>query len=164
MKKNRDEEDNVVASNLSADKAGAIETENVSDGLKQKIEELENQVKRALADYQNLEIRVMEERRVWVQQANKGMLLRFLPGVDTLELAAKHSKDQGIGLALAQILQALREEGIKKIATEGLVFDPHTMECVETVDGQEGIVEKEIRAGYTLYDKILRPAQVLVGR
>jgi len=132
--------------------------------LIKKNEELEHQVKRTLADYQNLEKRVAEDRMEWIKLANKQLLLRILPAVDSLILAEKHTKDEGIILSIKMFLDALEQEGIKKIETIGKDFDPNIMECVHVADGDEGKVVEEIKAGYTLYDKILRPAQVIVGK
>ena len=132
--------------------------------LIKKNEELEHQVKRTLADYQNLEKRVAEDRMEWIKLANKQLLLRILPAVDSLILAEKHTKDEGIILSIKTFLDALEQEGIKKIETIGKDFDPNIMECVHVADGNEGKVVEEIKAGYTLYDKILRPAQVIVGK
>ena len=132
--------------------------------LIKKNEELEHQVKRTLADYQNLEKRVAEDRMEWIKLANKQLLLRILPAVDSLILAEKHTKDEGIILSIKMFLDALEQEGIKKIETIGKDFDPNIMECVHVADGNEGKVVEEIKAGYTLYDKILRPAQVIVGK
>ena len=132
--------------------------------LKQKIEELENQNKRLLADYRNLEQRVDSQRRDWILEANKKLLLNLLPVLDTLIVAEKHSKsDQSLSLSLKQFLDILRLEGVEKIETEGKIFDPNLMECIQTVEGQEGKVIEETRAGYKLYDRVLRPAQVRVG-
>ena len=138
--------------------------------LKQRIEELENKYKRALADYQNLEKRAVGERRDFVRTANKDLLLRLLPGLDALMLAAKHVSDQGLKLSIEKFLEILKNEGVEKIETAGKVFDPASMECIETIEvdpstekEQEGKVVEELRAGYTLYDSILRPAQVRVG-
>jgi len=146
------------ASGKFSDSVVAIET------LKQKIEELENQNKRILADYQNLEKRVAEERQEWILKANKDLLLRLLPVLDTLILATIHSKDQNLTVSLQQFLEVLKQEGVEKIKTIGANFDPHLMECIETVGGEEGKVIEEIRAGYMLYDKVLRVAQVKIGR
>ena len=132
--------------------------------LKQKTEEFENKYKRALADYQNLEKRVVVERKEWILKSNKELLLRLLPILDTLILATLHSKDEGLTVSLQQFLNVLREEGVEKIKSIGANFDPNSMECIQTVDGEEGRVIEELRAGYTLYDKILRPAQVKVGK
>jgi len=127
------------------------------------IKELENQLKRALADYQNLEKRVQEERKEWIKAANKEILLRLLPVLDTLMLASKHSEDKNIQVSVAQFLDILKSEGVERIKTEGQEFDPALMEAVTTAPGPEGKVVDEIRAGYRLYDKILRVAQVIVG-
>lgn len=134
------------------------------DELKKRNEELETQVKRLLADYQNLEKRTQAERGEIIQLANKELLLRILPALDTLMLAAKHITDEGLRLSIAQFHDALRQEGVEKIETAGKQFDPHTMECFETVEGEEGKVIEEAFAGYKLFDKIIRPAQVKVGK
>ena len=135
------------------------------DDLKEKYEELENQLKRTLADYQNLEKRVAEDRAEWIKMANKQLLLRLLPALDGLMLAEKHTKDQGIALSIKAMLDALKTEGVEKIEVAGKDFDPNTMECVQVIEGKEnGKVAEELRAGFTLYGKVLRPTQVAVGK
>ncbi len=125
---------------------------------------LENQLKRALADYQNLEKRVAEEKSSWIKAANKDLLLKLLPGLDSLILAEKHTQDEGVKLSIKHFLDILEQDGVKKIETVGLDFDPNFMEAVSTADGEEGKVVEEIRAGYTLFGQVLRPAQVVVGK
>ncbi len=134
--------------------------------LKEKIEELENQVKRTLADYRNLENRVQNERGEWILKANKQLLLNLLPVLDTLMLVDKHSqgKDQNLNLSVRQFLDILKKEGVVKIETMGKSFDPNLMEGIATVEGIDGKVIEELRTGYMLYDKVLRPAQVSVGK
>ncbi len=132
--------------------------------VENRVEELENQVKRTLADYRNLENRVQSERGEWILKANKQLLLNILPVLDTLIQASKHSKDQSLALSLQQFLGILEKEGVKKIETEGKDFDPTSMEGIGTVEGEEGKVIQETRSGYILYDKVLRPAQVTVGK
>lgn len=125
---------------------------------------LENQLKRALADYQNLEKRVVSEKSEWVKLANKGLLLRLLPALDNLSLAEKHTQDKGVTLSIDQMISAFKEEGIEKIETMGRDFDPNLMEVIHVTEGQEGKVVEEMRAGYTLFGQVLRPAQVAVGK
>jgi len=134
--------------------------------LKEKIEELENQNKRLLADYRNLENRVSQERGEWMLKSNKQLLLNILPVLDTLMFADKHSqgKDQNINLSLQHFLDILKKDGVTQIETLGKNFDPHLMECMTTVEGEEGKVIEELRTGYMLYDKVLRPSQVKVGK
>jgi molecular chaperone GrpE len=125
---------------------------------------LENQLKRALADYQNLEKRVSEEKSSWIKAANKDLLLKLLPGLDSLILAEKHTQDEGVKISIKHFLDILEQDGVKKIETEGKDFNPNFMEAVSTVVGEEGKVIEEVRSGYTLFDQVLRPAQVVVGK
>ena len=128
------------------------------------LENLENQLKRALADYQNLEKRIAQEKSEWIKMANKDLILRLLPGLDSLILAKKHTKDEGVIVSIKHFLDILETEGIKKIETEGQEFDPNTMEVVSTTEGKDNVVVDELRAGYTLYGTVIRPAQVVVGK
>src|SRR3989344_3399937 len=70
--------------------------------LKRKNEELEMQVKRVLADYQNLQKRTEGERGEIIKMANRELLLHLLPALDTLILAGKHVDDEGVKLSIAQ--------------------------------------------------------------
>lgn len=147
-----------------------IETEEVKDTVGEELEnlrslsqQLDNQLKRSLADYQNLQRRVQEEKSLWIKTASKDLLLKLLPVLDTLMLAQKHLSDKGLELSISQFLQILDSEGVKKIETVGKLFDPNTMEATGTAAGEEGKVIEEVRAGFTLYETILRPAQVIVG-
>ena len=128
------------------------------------LENLENQLKRALADYQNLEKRIVSEKSDWIRFANKDLILRLMPGLDSLLLAQKHTQDQGVKVSIKHFLDTLEEVVIKKIETTWVVFDPNLMEAVSTTTGTENIVVEELRAGYTINGQILRPAQVMVGR
>lgn len=125
---------------------------------------LENQLKRALADYQNLEKRVSEEKSSWIKAANKDLLLKLLPGLDSLVLAEKHTQDEGVRISIKHFLEILEADGVRKIETVGKDFNPHFMEVVATVEGESNKVMEEVRSGYTLFDQVLRPAQVVVGK
>src|SRR2546430_602084 len=76
--------------------------------FKQQAEESEGKYRRALADYQNLQKRVQEERLALIQAANKELLLRLLPVLDTLELANKHVQDEGLRVSISQFLDTLK--------------------------------------------------------
>ncbi len=126
--------------------------------------EIEIQLKKALADYQNLEKRVALEKEEVVKSANRGLILRLLPSLDTLTLAEKHTQDEGLRLSIKQMFDILEKEGLKKIETEGKEFNPEFMEAIQVVEGEEGKVMEELRTGFLLNGKVLRPAQVVVGR
>jgi molecular chaperone GrpE len=125
---------------------------------------LENQLKRALADYQNLEKRIASEKSSWILASNKNLLLRLLPGLDSLLLAEKHTQDEGVKLSIKHFLDILEQEGVKKIETVGKDFDPNLMEAITTQEGENNKVLEEVRSGYMLFETVLRPAQVIVGK
>jgi len=132
--------------------------------LKQKNGELEDQVKRIFADYQNLEKRALSERREWLIKANKDLILRFLPALDFLLLSSKHIKDEGLKLSIQKFFDILKEEGVEKIEAVGKEFDPNVMEGISTVAGEENKVIDEVRSGFRMGDQVLRPVQVTVGK
>jgi len=123
----------------------------------------ESKYYRALADYQNLEKRVRDERGENIKASNRDLLLRFLPILDTLELAQKHEENSTLKVVIDQFLATLKSDGVTKISTLGEIYDPMMMEVVTTNKGKEGVVIQEVRTGYLLHDKLLRPAQVIVG-
>jgi len=134
------------------------------DNLEVLANQHEANYKRALADYQNLQNRVNKEKQEWIKLSNKEMLLRLLPVLDTLLLASKHVDDQGLKVSVNIFQDTLKAEGVTKIKTVGEVFNPETMECIQTKEGEEGKVLEELRPGYMMHDKLLRPAQVTVGQ
>ncbi len=139
-------------------------TEQEIEKLKQKAQDCEDSYKRALADYQNLQKRVIEDRQNWLKIANRELLMRLLPVLDTLILANKHKETDELKVSINQFLDALKAEGVTRIDTIGKTFDPQFMEVVVTADGEEGKVLDEARAGFMIYDRLLRPAQVNVGK
>jgi len=125
---------------------------------------LENQLKRALADYHNLERRVDEERRLLAQLSSAILIEKFLPVLDNLENAQKHLNDEGLEIVIKQFRNVLAQEGVEEIVAEGAQFDPHFHEATEVIEGpDEGRVVKVIRKGYKIDSKVLRPTQVAVG-
>lgn len=137
--------------------------ESVEEIENEQLKNLENQLKRALADYQNLERRITEEKSAWIMAANKDLILKLLPVLDNLFLAQKHITDAGLDLSIQKFLDALYNEGMERIETKGRDFDPHLMECVSVQEGKENKVLEEVRAGFKINDTVLRPAQVIVG-
>ncbi len=130
----------------------------------EELQNLENQLRRALADYQNLEKRIIEEKSSWIRTANKDLILKLLPVLDNLFLAQKHITDEGLNLSIQKFLDVLREEGVGGVETKGKDFNPHTMECVSVQAGEENKVLEEVRSGFIINDRVIRPAQVVVGR
>jgi molecular chaperone GrpE len=133
-------------------------------GLENRVLELEDQLKRAVADYKNLERRFIEEKRETIRYANKELIINLLPALDALFLAGKYTQDQGVKLTVQRIIEVLKENGVEKVVTENVKYNAETMECVEIVEGTEGEVVEEIRPGFTINGKLIRAAQVKVGK
>ena len=112
------------------DKDENLEEDDVEEVENEQLKNLENQLKRALADYQNLERRITEEKSAWIMAANKDLILKLLPVLDNLFLAQKHIQDDGLKFSIQKFLDALSGEGVQRIETTGSDFDPNLMECV----------------------------------
>lgn len=133
--------------------------------LKKEIDEWKNKYLRALADYQNFENRIKEERLVLIKTANLNLILRLLPFLDNLEKAEIFIKDQGLKIAKDHLFQILKEVGVEEIEVLNKPFDPVTAEAIEIVKGdKDDIVVEVLRKGYRLGEKILRVAQVKVSK
>jgi len=134
------------------------------DERDEKIASLEDQLKRAVADYRNLERRSIEERIEAIKFANKNLIDALIPAFDTLFLAAKFTADESVKLTVDRIVSVLKENGIEKVKTDKAEYNAGTMECIEVVEGEEGKVIEEVRPGFTINGKLIRPAQVKVGK
>lgn len=129
------------------------------------VEELKNQLARALADYDNLRKRTEGEREVWIKFASQNILAKLLPVLDTLEVAQKHLNDQGLAIAVSQFKNVLKEEGLEEVRPEsGEKFDHNLHEAVESVKGgKHGDVAETILAGWKFTDgPVVRIAKVKV--
>lgn len=134
--------------------------------LQREIEEYKGKYLRALADYQNLERRVKEEREAQTKYASQKIVYALLEIFDIFEKVWEHNKsDEGLKLGINGFWEVLSENGVKKIETAGKKFDPYFMECTEVVESdKDDIVIEEVRSGYSIKDKVLRVAQVKVGK
>jgi molecular chaperone GrpE len=132
--------------------------------IKNEIEEWKAKYLRAIADYQNLERRNREEKEEVRKYAGEVILGRMLSAIDTLQKAKDHIKDTGLDLACNEFTAVLQEHGVEKMHTVGEVFDPHQMECIEVVEGEDNTVIEELLPGYRYHGKVLRVAQVKVGK
>lgn len=131
--------------------------------LEDKIKELEDNWKRAVADYRNLEKRMADERRDIILFANKEFLNRLLPAFDMLFLAEKHVNDEGLKITIKGLNDVLKDVGVERVKTIDEEFDPQTMECVEKINEGSKVLQ-ELRPGFLLNGRLLRPAMVKVGK
>jgi len=132
---------------------------------------------RTAAEFENYRKRVERDRRELTEYAASDLLKDLLPLVDDLEraLAATPAADAtasianyraGVELIHRQLLELLRKRGVTTVDALGTDFDPHVHQAVtqETSDvHREGEVIEELRRGYKLGDRLLRPAMVKVA-
>lgn len=154
-------DDKKKAENLDEQIEETVDTK--EDDRDQQIQELTEQLKRAVADYRNLERRSSEERIDAIRFANKKLIESLLPAFDTLFLAGKYTEDQSVKLTIGRIIEILKDNGIEKVTVDGAKYNPETMEVVEVVEGEKDTVVEEVRPGFVLNGKLIRPAQVKVG-
>lgn len=136
----------------------------VGEEVNKEVEEWKSKYLRALADYQNLEKRTQSEKIEIRKYAAEVVIGRILPTLDTLAKAKAHLQDPGLDLAYKELESALTELGVVRLEVVGKQFNPHEMECIEVVEGEDNKVVEELLPGYTLHNKILRVAQVKVGK
>jgi len=129
-----------------------------------KLEDLENRLKRTLADYANLEKRIAREKKEFVKFSNAQLLDKLLLVLDDLELCEEHLKDKGVTMAYNRFQEILESEGVEEIKALGKRFDPETMDAVEIIPGPKNKVMEIVLKGYFLNNKVLRPAKVKVGQ
>lgn len=166
---------------VSAEEFEKLQTEFSS--LQELTTRLDGQLKRAVADYQNLEKRVEQGRSELSSWAATNLITKILPVLSHLEkvinlgrpvLSEKsESKDwfRGVELAVQQLHQVLKDEGLEEIQIDpstplrtGSQFDPSLHEAVDTREGEQDKVLEVVEKGYNLGGKVIKPAKVVVGR
>ena len=125
---------------------------------------LEENWKRALADYHNLVKRVDADKKDFVTYATANIMAKLLPTLDILELAATHSQDQGVQMAVKQFKDVLAGEGLQEISPKvGDSYDHSSHECLETLPGEpDNTLAEIITKGYKINNYVIRPAKVKV--
>ena len=130
---------------------------------------------RARADFANLKRRTEEQRAESATVAGDRLLVRVLDLADDFDLAVEHVpaevKDtpwvDGIAAIDRKLRALLEAEGIKPMGGEGERFDPQTQQAIsyeDTADVPDGTVIKVLQRGFTIGDRVLRPALVAVAR
>jgi molecular chaperone GrpE len=130
---------------------------------------------RKTAEFDNYRKRVERERQAVTEAAAADLILDLLPLVDDFERAleaeatpeAVDKYRQGIELIHRQLLETLRKRGVRPIEALGADFDPHFHQAVtyEPAEGRrDGEIIGELRRGYMLGDRLLRPSMVKVAK
>ena len=135
------------------------------------VAEIEDRLLRVAADFDNYKKRVAREREEYVALANERLVKELLPILDDLERAldavGQHEEatvEEGVRLVHRSLAGLLERNGVREIATEGR-FDPHVHEALlsQPSEAEEGSVIDVVQKGYTLGDRVVRPARVVIA-
>jgi len=146
--------------------------------LARKEEELKQSQDRLLrmaAELDNTRKRLEREKSEGIAYANEGLMKDLLPVLDNLERALEHSENEadcgslveGVRMTLKGFLDSLARFGCTPFESVGNAFDPNFHEAVmqeEVADYPERTVIREFQKGYTLKERLLRPAMVVVSK
>jgi len=162
---------------VSAEAAGGHASAAKADGLDELRHEkdaLQDRLLRVAAEFENYRKRVDRDRRDQAEAALATALEDLLPIIDNLELAldAPVGSDaevyrKGVELIYQQMTELLRKRGVRPIEAVGADFDPHIHQAVVhevSSTHREGEVMAELRRGYMLGERLLRPAMVKVAK
>ncbi len=143
------------------------------DQEKIRSEEYLSRLKYMQADFDNFRKRVERQMDDIKKYSNERLVLELLEVVDELELAVKSGSDsassevlvQGVEMTLKKLRKILLNEGVTPIECLGKPFDPskhNVVSKIERDDVEEGTIVEEIRKGYIMREKMIRPSIVKV--
>jgi molecular chaperone GrpE len=139
----------------------------------QRTEDLENQLRRLQAEFENYKKRTAKEKEALMLAGSAVTIVKLLPVLDEMDIAiaATHhnanAKEMRHGLEMLhkKFLQVLEKEGLVEMKSLGEQFDPYRHEAVRTVEADEdNKVVEVMKKGYLFRDNVLRHAMVAVGR
>jgi molecular chaperone GrpE len=133
---------------------------------------------RALADLENYRKRAARERTEAIAYANQSLLQKLLPILDNFEMALAATQTNatadniksladGIAMIQTQLKATLTEAGLEEIDATGKPFDPNFHEALseqESAEVPDHHVLQQLRRGYKLRDRLLRPATVIIAK
>lgn len=143
------------------------------DNTKEKIEELNDRIKRQMAEFENFRKRTEKEKSSMYDMGASTMAEKILPAVDSFErgLAGvdENSSDpfeDGMRMVYKQLMKALEDAGVEAIEAVGKEFDPDLHNAVMHVDDEEygeNIIVEELQKGYKYHDHVIRHSMVKVA-
>jgi molecular chaperone GrpE len=153
----------------------------IVSSMEAKIAELESELAEAkdrrlrlAADFDNFKKRTRQEQLETIQHASADLIARLLPALDDLHKALDHKPKgvdegwvKGLELSVRKLDEALSAHGLEPIEAVGARFDPKLHEAIgseESAEHPEDTVTSELRRGYRIRDRVVRPALVKVAR
>lgn len=145
--------------------------------LQAEVNKYRDQSLRTAADLENYRKRMIREKEEAIRYANMGLLEKLIPILDNFELGlevAKTAPDvsaasivQGLSMVQRQLFDFVKEHGITAVEAIGQQFDPKLHEAIGHESHEqvpEGNVISQVRRGYKLADRLIRPAAVIVSK
>ena len=141
--------------------------------LQDKVDELEDRVKRQMAEFENFRKRTDKEKTAMFETGAKSVIEKILPVVDNFErglagLSEEEKKQpfaEGMAMVYKQLMTELDKLEVKPIEAVGCEFNPNLHNAVMQVESDEyesGIIEQELQKGYTYRDTVVRHSMVAV--
>ena len=145
------------------------------DKVKAKLEEEEEKSSEYMhkfqwlqAEFNNYKKQIEREKDEIFNYANSKIISRFLLILDELEAASLKTGDDGIKMIYEHFLDALESEGLRKVDALNKKFDPNVHDAVDVSivkdESKNEMIVEELRKGYFLKEKLLRPSMVKVGK
>lgn len=152
-------------------KKSRFKADKKQDALNEKIAELEDKVKRQMAEFDNFRKRTDKEKNAMFETGAKSVIEKILPVVDNFErgLASIPEEEketpfaEGMEMIYKQLIGELEKMEVKPIPAVGEEFDPNLHNAVMQVESDEyesGVVAQELQKGYTYHDMVVRHSMV----
>jgi molecular chaperone GrpE len=171
-----EEQTNVTDENVESDNVSEeANEENELEALQKKYNELNDSHLRLMAEFDNYRKRTLREKAELIKNGGESALTNLLPVVDDFERALQNLRtaedmkavEEGIELIYTKFMSYLSQQNVKPIETVGKAFDDETSEAVALIPAPDpemkGKVLDCIQTGYTLNEKVIRHAKVVVG-
>ncbi|HDB3231998.1 TPA: nucleotide exchange factor GrpE [Staphylococcus aureus] len=142
--------------------------------LQQLADENEEKYLRLYAEFENYKRRIQKENEINKTYQAQRVLTDILPAIDNIERALQIEGDdetfkslqKGVQMVHESLINALKDNGLEVIKTEGEAFDPNIHQAVvqdDNPDFKSGEITQELQKGYKLKDRVLRPSMVKVN-
>ncbi|AFR73614.1 TPA: nucleotide exchange factor GrpE [Staphylococcus aureus] len=143
--------------------------------LQQLADENEEKYLRLYAEFENYKRRIQKENEINKTYQAQRVLTDILPAIDNIERALQIEGDdetfkslqKGVQMVHESLINALKDNGLEVIKTEGEAFDPNIHQAVvqdDNPDFKSGEITQELQKGYKLKDRVLRPSMVKVNQ
>ncbi|MDE6914268.1 MAG: nucleotide exchange factor GrpE [Lachnospiraceae bacterium] len=166
-------EENAAPDEKKGKKKSLLGKDKKSNKLQEKVDELEDRVKRQMAEFDNFRKRSEKEKSAMFETGAKSVVEKILPVVDNFErglagLSEEEMKEpfaEGMNMVYKQLITELEKLEVKPIEAVGCEFNPELHNAVMQVASEEyesGIVAQELQKGYTYRDSVVRHSMVAV--